>query len=103
MSEFLYTYSKYRFKGLSLLILSDDNRFYRLPYENNGRYYGLKELKVKYHQGQNKLLYSGKRWTKKQLMNMKYKHKELIKKDKKPFYFPNNFKEDELSKVLNAF
>lgn len=103
MSEYLYTFTKYRFIGLSLLVLSDDNKFYRLPYENNGRCYNLKELKVKYHQGQNKLLYNGKRWTKTQLMNLKYKHKELIKKDKKQFYIPENIVESELSKILNTF
>ena len=63
MNEFLYTFTLYRFKGLPLLVLSDDNKFYRLPYNNNGRYYNLKELKVKYHQGKNKLSYNSKRYT----------------------------------------
>jgi len=103
MSKYLYTFTKYRFKGLPLLVLSDDNKFYRLAYENNGRFYGLKELKVHYHQGQNKLLYNGKRWVKSKLMKLKYSHNELIKKDRQQFHTPDNFKESELSKILNTF
>ena len=102
MSEYLYTFTKYRFTGLPLLVLSDDNKFYRLPY-NNGKQYNLKELNLKYHQGQNKLLYNGRRYTKSQLDNLKYKHKELLKKDKQQFYIPDNFIEDELSNILNTF
>lgn len=103
MSDYLYTFTKYRFKGLPLLVLSDDNRFYRLPYEKNGRFHQLKELKITCHQGQNKLLYEGKRYTKNKLEKLKYEHKELIKKDRKEFSLPNGFKEDELSKILNSF
>ena len=103
MSEYLYIFTKYKFKGLQLLVLSDDNKFYRLPYQKNGKYYNLKELKVKYHQGQNKLLYNSKRYTKSQLDKLKYNHKELLKKDKQHFYIPEDFIEDELSKILNTF
>ena len=103
MSKYLYTFSKYRFKGLPLLVLSDDNKFYRLPYENNGRFYALKELKVKYHQGQNKLLYNGKRFNKSELMKLKYDHKELIKETKKDFYIPEYLVQTKLSTLLNTF
>lgn len=103
MSEYLYTFTKYRFKGLPILVLSDDGVFYRLPFQKNGRSYGLKELKLKYHQGQNKLSYGGKRYTEAQLEYLKYDHKELIRKDKKKFYVPENLIEDDLSRILNTF
>ena len=103
MSKYLYTFTKYRFKGLPLLVLSDDNKFYRLAYESNSRFYNLKELKVHYHQGQNKLLYNGKRYTKRKLMTLKYEHKDLLKKDKQQFYIPIDFKKTELSEILNTF
>jgi len=88
MNRYMYIYSKYRFRGLPLLVLSDNNKFYRLPFNKNKKYYDIKELKVHYHQGQNKLLYNGKRYTKKKLNELKYKHKELIKTDINKFYLP---------------
>ena len=103
MSKYLYTFTKYRFKGLPLLVLSDDGKFYRLPFRSNNKSYGIKELKVKYHNGKNKLLYNSKRYTKSQLDELKYKHKELLKKENNQFYIPEDFIEDELSIILNTF
>ena len=103
MSKYLYTFTLSRFKGLPLLVLSDDGKYYRLPYEKNGRNYSLKELKLRYHQGQNKLSYGGKRYTESQLENLQYDHKELIKQDKKQFYLPADIVVDELGKLLNTF
>lgn len=64
-------YSKYRFRGLPLLVLGNDNKFYRLSYEKNLRNYEAKELIPKEHNGKKKLLYLNDRYAKNKLEPLK--------------------------------
>ena len=89
MEEYTYKYSKYKFKNLPLLVLSEDGEFYRLPFESHKRYFNLKKLEVKEHKGHNKLLYAKKRYTKKDLQKLKYPHVEVISKERNQFYTPD--------------
>lgn len=90
MKRHTYLHSKYLFKGLDYLALGEDNKFYRLPFESNKRYYDIIELKVKEHKGVNKLSYMGKRYTNDQLKELKYKEKIVIKEEINKFYLPIN-------------
>jgi hypothetical protein len=74
-------YTKYKFRGLCLLVLGDDNNFYRLPYSDGLRNYNLKQLTVKEHKGEKKLLYLNKRYTKGNLNSLKERHKVLLKEE----------------------
>ena len=74
-------YTKYKFRGLPLLVLGDNNKFYRLPFDKDLRYYNLKELTPKEHKGVSKLLYMNKRYTKSKLNSLKEEFRILIKED----------------------
>lgn len=89
MERYTYKYTKYRFRGLPLLVLGEDNKFYKLPFESNGRYYSLKELKVKNHKGIMKLYFNNKRYTKEKLSKLKYKYIEILEIIPNKIYIPN--------------
>ena len=72
-------YTKYKFRGLPLLVLGSDNKFYRLPYCNGTRNYELKELTTKEHKGEKKLLYLNKRYTKGKLNSLKEEYVIFLK------------------------
>lgn len=77
--------SKWRIKGLDNYVIGEDKSLYRLPFESNRKYYGLRKLKVIYP---NRYYIEGKIVSKRQLKHRIYLDPEpilLYKTEETPF------------------
>ena len=78
-------FSKWLIKGFPGYCFGSDKKLYKLPYESNHRYMGLREIKK---QIPNRYKLNGKWWSKRQLKEKIYRNPNpeiIVKGEEMPF------------------
>ena len=90
--------TKYKFKGLDNLAVTNTNKFVLLPRAIGFRNYGIKYITPSKHMGVMKIYYNGNRYNEEHLKELKYSFVELIEDNNRT---SNNMKFDKLSYLLD--
>ena len=78
-------FTKYKIEGLDGYVFGEDKNLYRLPFERNGRGYGVREIRKQYP---NRYRINGVWWSHRQLRSKIYKDpnpSQLFLTDDMPF------------------
>jgi hypothetical protein len=69
-------FSKWRIEGIDDHVFGEDGKLYKLPYHKDGRYYGIREIKM---QHPNRYRINNEWWSKRQLKHKIYLDEKPVK------------------------